>query len=89
MVTYSNNTGNTIKDAIVISDVESHTEGINAEYSYIEEQFGEKGVDWNLVKQFLLSEENQYYDQVIIQLKDGTDVNIYFNITEFFGIGFK
>jgi hypothetical protein len=88
MVTYSDNTGSSIEDSIVISDVEDHTEGINAEYLYLGKKFGEKGTDWNLVKQSLLSEDNQYFDRIIIELKDGTNVNIYFNITEFFGKGF-
>ena len=88
MVIYSNNTGSSIKDSIIISDVEDSHEGINAEYRYIEKKFGEKGLDWNLVKQILLSEEGEFYDQIIIQLKDGKNINIYFNITEFFGKGF-
>ena len=40
MVTYSDNAGKSIEDAIIITDVNDHFEGIDAEYLYIENNFG-------------------------------------------------
>ena len=47
MVTYSAHEGKSIEDAIIITDVNDHFEGINAEYLYIENKFGRRGLDGN------------------------------------------
>ena len=70
MVTYSDNEGESIKDAIIIDEVDDHFNGINAEYFYIENKFGTRGINWKLVKQELLNEKQQVYDRITIQLKD-------------------
>ncbi|MFX1283436.1 MAG: hypothetical protein ACFFB5_07265 [Promethearchaeota archaeon] len=88
MVTYSANEGRSIEDAIIITDVDDHFEGIDAEYRYIENEFGRRGVEWQLIKQELLNEKQQVYDRIIIQLTDQSVVNLYFNLTAFFGKGF-
>lgn len=88
MVTYSAHKGKSIEDAIIITDVNDHFEGINAEYHYIEHKFGQRGVDWQLIRQELLKENEGVYDRLIIQLSDQTVVSLYFNLSEFFGKGF-
>lgn len=43
MISFSVNEGKSIEDTIIITDVNDHFEGINAEYLYIEENFGKRG----------------------------------------------
>jgi hypothetical protein len=86
----SNNSksGTSIDNAIVIKNSVSHFEGIDAEYRVISEKYGKKGVDWNLKQQRLLHNKNQYYDMIEITLKNGSEIALYFDITDFFGKGF-
>lgn len=88
MVTYSDNEGKSIEDAIIITEVNDHFEGIDAEYRYIEKTFGMRGVEWKLIKQELLNENQQVFDRITIQLTDQTEISLYFNLTAFFGKGF-
>jgi hypothetical protein len=86
----SNNSrlGTSIDNAIIIKNSVSHFEGIDAEYRVISEKYGEKGVDWNLKQQRLLYNKNKYYDMIEITLKNGSEIALYFDITDFFGKGF-
>ncbi|MHA2304823.1 MAG: hypothetical protein ACXACU_05465 [Candidatus Hodarchaeales archaeon] len=88
MVTYSDNEGMSIEDAILITDVNDHFAGIEAEYLYIENKFGERGVDWSLIKQELLNQKQQVFDRITIQLQDQSLISLFFNLTAFFGKGF-
>lgn len=89
MIKYSGHEGKSIKDAIIISDVDNHFEGINAEYQYIEHKYGRRGVNWLLIRQELLNENQKVYDRIIIQLTNQTEISLYFDLTEFFGKGFS
>ncbi|MHA2073400.1 MAG: hypothetical protein ACW97X_02140 [Candidatus Hodarchaeales archaeon] len=88
MVTYSDNEGMSIEDAILITDVNDHFAGIEAEYLYIENKFGKRGVDWSLIKQELLNQKQQVFDRITIQLQDQSLISLFFNLTAFFGKGF-
>ena len=88
MVGYSTNKGKSIEDAIIITDVNDHFAGIDAEYLFIENKFGERGKKWKLIKQELLNEKQQVFDRMTIQLNDQTVVSLYFDLTAFFGKGF-
>ena len=88
MVNYSANEGNSIDDAIRITEVNDHFEGIDAEYLFIEDRFGKRGVGWKLVKQELLNEKQQVFDKITIELADQNVKSLYFNLTAFFGKGF-
>lgn len=88
MVIYSDNEGKSIEDAIIITDVKDHFEGIEAEYLFIEDKFGKRGVGWKLVRQELLNENQQVFDRIKIQLSNKTEINLIFNLTAFFGKGF-
>ena len=88
MVSYSANEGKSIEDAIKITDVNDHFEGIDAEYRFIENKFGERGKRWKLIKQELLNEKQQVFDRITIKLTDQTVASLYFDLTAFFGKGF-
>jgi hypothetical protein len=85
MVKYSNNSGDTTDDAIKISDVSDNMEGIQSEYTYLEEKFGEPGKDWHLQRQALIRLNERSYDEMTIKLPNGEVKKIYFDITSFIG----
>jgi hypothetical protein len=84
-ITFSNNNGESIDDAIIILNAQTDSEGVEAEYHYLEKRFGKKGTDWSLDQQSLVNEDGAYYDAMDITLSDGRTLNIYFDITDFFG----
>lgn len=84
-IQYSGGSGTSKEDAIVIT-AEPPFLGVTAEYDYIESKYGQNGVDYTLESQFLLNDPNgTHYDLFIIKLKDGATVDLYFDITSFFG----
>ena len=84
-ITFSNNSGESIDDAIVIHNAKTDQEGVDAEYYYLEGRLGKKGVDWSLDQQYLNDARDRHYDVMDITLSDGRKLTIYFDITEFFG----
>ncbi|MGB5912125.1 MAG: hypothetical protein WBH31_13110 [Promethearchaeia archaeon] len=83
MVKITGGNGSSFDDAIIISDC-SHFEGIDQEYIVLKQRFG----IYKLIKQSLIEESGKVYDLIEIQLEDGSKVEVYFEITDFFGIGF-
>jgi hypothetical protein len=69
----------------VISGAANSMEGISAEYQYLSDNYGKKGVDWNLQLQSLAQDKGKSYDVMMIELKDGTELSVYFEKSEFFG----
>ncbi|MFX1589438.1 MAG: hypothetical protein ACFFC1_14895 [Promethearchaeota archaeon] len=83
MVKITGGNGTSLDDAIIISDC-SHFEGIDHEYIVLKKRFG----NYKLIKQSLIEESGRVYDFIEIQLEDGSKTEVYFEITDFFGIGF-
>lgn len=85
-ISFSNNSGESIEDAIVIINATGEEDGVNSEYYYLEKRFGIQEIDWELVSQSLLSGEgDRYYDKMDISLSAGEMISIYFDITDFYG----
>ncbi|NHJ14514.1 MAG: hypothetical protein EAX95_12615 [Candidatus Thorarchaeota archaeon] len=84
MPSYSGS-GKTLEDPIVISDVESHFEAIAAEYEFLDQKYGRRGVDWRLVRQSLLGQDGKQIDQMEIEVTGHGELTYYFDITEYFG----
>lgn len=84
-VTFSNNAGLSQDDAIVIMNTINDSEGVDAEYYYLEQRFGDRLEDWDLVSQALLDQGEKIYDRMDLTLSSGSSVTIYFDITDFFG----
>lgn len=84
-ITFSDNSGQSIDDAIVIQNAKGEDDGVASEYYYLEQKYGERKVDWDLEYQSLVNEGDRSYDKMDIQLYDGTEITIYFDITDFFG----
>lgn len=86
-ITFSKNSGETIKDAILIRGAETDKAGVDSEYVYLGAKYGLRGLDWELVRQSLLRENDRDYDMMEMKLSDGAEKTLYFDITEFFGKG--
>ena len=72
--------GSSIENAIIISDC-NNTEGVQQEYVEVEKRFGE----YRLIRQVLLEHGDKMYDKLELKLKNGENVDLYFDITHFFG----
>ena len=71
--------GNSVDDAIVI-----RRGGVPAEYRYLEERFGTRGIDWELVSQSFIARDSRSFDELSVRTKGGMR-NVVFDITYFFG----
>jgi len=85
-IRFAGGSGDSREDAIIIKNAENHRAGVDAEYLYLEERFGERDIHWKLVMQALLKGEKPI-DWLEIELTDGTTKSIYFDVSEFFGKG--
>ena len=77
--------GSSMENAIQILGANNSFEGMQAEYQYLSDKFGVRGTDWNLDMQSLAEDKGKRYDVMMVDLKDGTKLSIYFDITDFFG----
>lgn len=77
--------GSDAKTAIVIRGASGETDGVAAEYKYLEMLHGTRGVDFKVGSQSLLQEGARSLDRLDVALKDGTSTHVFFDITEYFG----
>ena len=77
--------GRSIEDAVIILNARSTMEGIDAEMKFIASIHGEHGRDWLKRHQSLLENEGKEFDAIDIELRDGTELTYFFNISDFFG----
>ncbi|MBN1308644.1 MAG: hypothetical protein JXA18_12040 [Chitinispirillaceae bacterium] len=76
--TFSNGNGESFHDAVVVGGVKNQREGVAAEYQYISGLHGQRGQDWFLVGQTVISNENKIVDVVEIQLNDPAFRKVFF-----------
>ncbi len=79
MVKISGGDGSSLENASIISDC-NNTEGVRQEYLLIEKTFA----NFKLVRQELLDKNNRKYDKFELEI-NGEKVELFFDITEFFG----
>lgn len=84
-ISFSNNKGNSEKDAIKIIGAPSEKEGVDAEYEYIGSIYGKENIDWRLVQQCCLIIDDQKIDIIEIKLRNGEQFEYCFDISEFYG----
>jgi hypothetical protein len=77
--------GKSFEDPIKIEGAKDHFDAINAEYMYIEHLYGKRNEDWMLIKQTLNNIEDKVYDKLEIRCRDGNEIHLHFDITEYFG----
>jgi len=80
---YSGGSGTSTEDAIIIN-TDNNSDGIKAEYGWIEIHYGKRDQSWKLGSQMLLSDNEKNYDLIKIELKNGNQKSIYFNIDKFY-----
>ena len=82
-VTFSGGDGSSYEKAIIVK-AKNSTDGIGAEYKYLDQKYGRRGVDWQMIQQSLSYKNNKPFDVLKIKYK-GKVLNIYFEISSFFG----
>ena len=75
--------GSSIENAIVISEC-SNLEGVDQEYIEVRKRFG----NYNLIRQSLFNVDNRMYDKLELEI-EGKQIEVFFDISEFFGKGFE
>ena len=86
-ISFSENSGQSIEDAIIIMNATGEEDGVGSEYYYLEKRFGD-AVRWGQISQSLVEdEEGRSYDVLEVPLTSGETVTIYFDITDFYGKG--
>ncbi len=86
MIEYSDNDGLSIKDAIKIIGAKNSQEGIDAEYYLINQIFRSLNKSWEREGQSLIKENDRVYDQLIVRDEEDIIYNVWFDITDFYGI---
>ena len=79
------NNGLTKEEAIIILGAKDETEGVDAEYNWLEEKFGKQNISWELNDQELIDEGVIQYDVLSIKFPGGDTREIWFDITDFYG----
>jgi hypothetical protein len=85
MIFYKGGDGPTKEKSVIILGAGNETEGIDAEYNWLEEKYGKQNINWELNSQELMDEGNKQYDLLRIKLPTGEMKEIWFDITEFYG----
>jgi len=84
MVKISGGDGSSFENAIIISDCE-HMQGIEQEYIEVRKRFG----NYSLIRQNLMEYNQRTIDKLELRLENDQQIEVYFDITEFFGKGFE
>lgn len=87
-VSYVDDAGDSMDTAVVVLGARSSSQGIQAEYDYLAYKFGRRGVGYEPLGQALIGDGKgeKYYDAISVRLCDGTEKEIFFDITEFYGM---
>jgi hypothetical protein len=83
-IKFTGGDGSSMEKAIVIEGALNESEGVGAEYDYLDLLFGPQGSGWQLQQQSLLSDKGRSYDEMAI-VHGGVQATYYFDITAFFG----
>lgn len=78
-------TGLSIETPVII-EAEGSESGVAAEYEWIEARYGRRDRAWRFVRQKLTrGPAGQWLDVIEIKLTDGREIELYFDISSFFG----
>lgn len=84
-IVFEGGAGESSTAAVIIKGAKDIVVGIAAEYYYLEMKYGRQNVNWKLISQNLLHKQDKHFDLLIIRFVDGSQKEVYFDITEFFG----
>ena len=85
MMQYKGGDGSSQEKAVIIVDVNNEIFGVNAEYIWLEEKYGQENVKWEMLDQTLLDEGDKQFDILRIKFSDGKIKEFWFEITGFYG----
>ena len=81
---FSDASGDSYEDAVVITGVEKESQGVAAEYSWISTKHGIKDKDWHIKGQTKIKENGKMFDMIEISLSSDSDRRIYyFDVSSF------
>ena len=80
-IAYEGGDGSSMEKAVVIKGAKDSGTGIRAEYDWV----GKKFPGYRLKKQSVRAKDGKSYDVLAIVTKDGKEMEIHFDISEFFG----
>jgi hypothetical protein len=75
----------TKEEAVIILGAKNEMEGVDAEYSWIEEKFGKQNINWEMNDQQFIDEGEKQFDVLRIKFRDGKIEEFWFDITNFYG----
>jgi hypothetical protein len=86
-IVYKGSDGSSVNKAIIIKKATTLIEGIVAEYAYLEKEFGQRGIYWKPLGQYLHPDNsNRYYDIIKVNIiKTNETKYFWFDITGFWG----
>jgi len=85
MMQYKGGDGLSKEKAVIILDANNEFEGVDSEYLWLEEKYGQENVKWKMIDQTLLDEGDKQFDLLKIKFSNGNTKEFWFDITEFFG----
>ena len=74
--------GDSLQTAIVIKKTPRGLSAAGAEYMLLGKWFGERGKHWTMKRQDMLQVEGRTYDTYEVTLTDGTERQLFFDVTE-------
>lgn len=85
-ITFEGGSGESLETAVIVRGARGAMRGVPAEYRYLDQRFGQPGADWQVVEQALVpTDDGKHYDHFRLRLRDGQEVEVYFDISEFYG----
>ena len=84
-ISYEGGKSETADHTVIIKGASNTTMGVLAEYQYLTSKFGRRDIDWKMTGQSISMTDSRQFDKMQIKLSDGTERNIVFDITDFFG----
>ncbi len=78
--------GESMETAVEIRGIPA-ARGIAAEYQYLTAMYGQADYDWEMSMHTLMESQNdrRKFDRIRIQLRNGVEIETYFDITDFYG----
>ena len=77
--------GLTKEEAVIILGAKDETDGVDAEYNWLEERVGKQNINWVLNDQELIDDGDKQYDNLKIKFQRGEIKEFWFDISDFYG----
>ena len=85
MIKLTGGNGSSKEQSIIILNAKTERGGVDAEYNWFEEKFGEQNIRWELNDQELIDEGDTQYDVLRIKFSSNEIKDFWFDISNFYG----